>query len=243
MTHLVAGYPTLSDSEEYAITMAESGVNILEIQIPFSDPIADGPVIAEANIEALKNGATTQKCFDMIGRLNDKLDTPIVIMTYFNVVFRFGMEKFCKLALASGVASLIIPDYPFDEEKGNGLIAMCAKYHLNFVPVVSPNIKQDRLKSVLQHGSGFVYCVARKGTTGSKTIIGKDTADYLKRVRKLTKLPIGVGFGLSEKSQMNALEPYADIGIMGTALIKQYQNKSLSQGIKSIKQFLSTFNS
>ncbi|MBU0577011.1 tryptophan synthase subunit alpha [Patescibacteria group bacterium] len=238
MTHLVAGYPSLKASEELALVMSKAGADILEIQIPFSDPIADGHVIAEANAKALQQGVKVSDCLKMIGRLSKKVSTPIFIMTYFNVVFHFGVDKFCKLASEKNVQGLIIPDYPFDEEESNGLIASCKNHSLSFVPVLAPNTRPDRMREVLKQGSGFVYCVARVGTTGSKTTIDKKTIQYLKNVRKLSNIPVAVGFGLSEKVQMKAIEPYADIAVIGTALIKQYKDRPLQKGKKAVREFL-----
>ena len=238
MTHIIAGYPSLNTSEQLAMTMTKNGADILEIQIPFSDPIADGPIIAQANDEALKHGVSVVDCLEMIGRLVKKTNIPIVIMTYFNIVFHFGADRFCKLASEKGVQGLIIPDYPFDEELDNNLIANCKKYNLNFIPVVAPTTRQERLKQVIKKGSGFIYCVARAGTTGQKTEIHSDILQYLNNVRKITDLPIAVGFGLSEKAQIKALEPYADITVIGSALIKQYQNKPLNKGKQAVEKFL-----
>lgn len=224
MTHLVAGYPSLAESEKIALALARSGAALLEIQFPFSDPVADGPVIAAANATALKNGVTVKNCFAMVRRVAARAGAPVLIMTYFNIVFAAGAELFCRRARAAGAAGLIVPDYPCDEESSNHLIRYCKKYRLDFIPVIAPNTRPDRLKTVLRHGSGFVYCVARRGTTGKKTAIDPSIAHYLKRVRLLTRLPLAVGFGLSEKAQLTALQPHADIAVIGTALMAHYDD-------------------
>lgn len=238
MTHLIAGYPSLDMSEQLAIKMSESGASILEIQIPFSDPIADGPIIARANVEALANGVKVSECIQMIKRLAKKISTPIVIMTYFNIVFKFGIEEFCKQASKGGARGIIIPDYPFDEEVDNGLISACKKHDLSFIPVIAPTTKAKRLREILKNGSGFIYCVARSGTTGNKTKIDQNVSEYLESVRKESDLPIAVGFGISSKDQIDALRPYANIAVIGSALVRAYQNKTKYNGLKNVEEYL-----
>ena len=234
MSHLVAGYPTIADSEKLAITMSQTGMDILEIQIPFSDPIADGPIIAKANKQALKQGVCVMDCFKMIKRLTKKISTPIVIMTYYNIAFHFGVDQFCKMMRKVGCYGLIIPDYPFDEESDNYLIKSCKKYNLKFVPIIAPTTRFNRLSNILKQGTGFVYAIARTGTTGKKTIINKKTIHYLNKVHQLSNLPVAVGFGLSDKKQIKNLRSYADIVVIGSAIIKKYNNT----GLKGVKQLL-----
>ncbi len=237
MAHIVAGYPSLEDSKGIAETLLES-VEILEVQIPFSDPIADGPVIAGANAEALEKGVTVNESLEMIGQLAAGTDKPILIMTYFNIIHHYGVQAFCKKAKTLGVQGLIVPDYPFDEDTGNGLLTAAKENDLALIQVMAPTTKPERMKAVAEHGSGFIYCMARVGITGNKTEIGEDTAAYLKQVREQTDLPLAVGFGLSEKAQLEAIKPYADIAVIGSALIRNYQGKSLPEAQDSIRTFL-----
>lgn len=238
MTHIVAGYPNLETSEQIAQVLLEAGSDILEIQIPFSDPIADGPVIAKANDDAIKAGAKVEDCLEMIGRVAASTDKSVLIMSYFNIVLHYGVEAFCKKAKEKGVQGLIIPDFPIDEEAGDHLMEMSRQHGLYLVPVVAPNSRDDRMKQVLKDAQGFVYCMARTGITGKTTTIDPSTLDYLKRVRSHTDLPIAVGFGISQKEQLKALEPHADIAVIGSALIRQYQEKSSEEAVKAVQEFL-----
>ncbi len=224
MMHIVAGYPTLGASEAIARQILKSGADFLEIQIPFSDPIADGPLIASANEAALKAGMTVQKSLELIGRVARFTDKPIFIMTYFNIIYRYGVAAFCKIACQLGVAGLIVPDFPFDEEPGNQLLRHCRQNELDFVPVIALNTCTNRLEQILKIPSPFIYCVARAGTTGGKTVVSAELISYLQRVRHVSDKSLMVGFGLSKKSQIVTLEPYADIVVIGSALMREYGN-------------------
>lgn len=241
--HIVAGYPNLADSELIAQKILDTGADILEVQIPFSDPVADGPVIASANEAALLNGATVEKSLDMIQRIVDSTEKPILIMTYFNVVLHYGVEAFCKKALAIGAQGLIVPDYPLDEEAGNSLLKYSRDNHLVLIQVIASTTRDDRMKTITERANGFVYCMARTGITGSKTRVDKNTTDYLVNVRKHASIPIAVGFGLSDRAQIEALKSYADIMVVGSALIKVYANKLLSEGLSAVDAFMAELTS
>ena len=238
MFHTVAGYPDMESSAQIAKTILDSGADILEIQIPFSDPVADGPVIANANEVALERGARVEDCLEMIKDLASISEVPILIMTYFNIVHKYGIESFTRMARDIGVQGLIVPDYPFDEEGDNHLLKHCKQNDLAFIQVMASTTRTARQKDIIANASGFVYCMARTGTTGEKTIIGQDTISYLQAVKAGCHLPMAVGFGLSERTQVLALEPYADIMVVGSALIQEYANKPLSQGLQAIHQFI-----
>ncbi len=237
MTHIVAGYPSMKECEEIAINMAKMEVSFIEIQMPFSDPIADGATIMKANEKVLSNGVTTEDCFKLIQRLNKKIKTPIIIMTYFNIPFRYGLEKFCKKAKECGVYGLIIPDIPIDEEKYENYLSKCKKYKLNAIQVISPLTPERRLKQISKNASGFVYCVSLFGTTGSRYQISPDIAEYIKKVKKHIKLPLALGFGISNRKQVTEALKYADIAVIGSKIINILNS---NKGLKTtaIKKFL-----
>lgn len=219
MTHVVAGYPSMKECEEIVIAMAESGVSFIEIQIPFSDPIADGPTIMQANEKSLLNGTTPEDCFKLIKRLKQKISTPILIMTYFNIPFCYGLEKFCKKAKEAKVYGLIIPDIPIDEEKHENYIGYCKKYNLHAIQIISPITPERRLKKISKVASGFVYCVATLGTTGERSKLNPELSSYLNNVKKYIKLPLALGFGISNKEQVKAALKHADIAVIGSKII------------------------
>ena len=187
MTHIVAGYPSLAESKLLAETMIESGVSYIEIQIPFSDPIADGKTIMDANKKALENGITPDDAFKLMQDLRNKAEekgVKFLFMSYYNILFKYGLERFCKKAASIGCYGLIIPDIPIDEESHENYLAICKQYSLHAIQVVSPITTDCRLKKLAKHASGFVYCVATTGTTGERAEMSKNLANYLGKVRK-----------------------------------------------------------
>ncbi len=243
MMHTVAGYPDMKSSAEIASTILDAGADILEIQIPFSDPVADGPVIAAANEIALRGGATVEDCLDLIKDVTDSTDKPILIMTYFNIVHHYGVEKFTQKAREIDVQGLIVPDYPFDEDGGNGLIEHCHKNDLALIQVMASTTRPERRADIIEHASGLVYCMARTGTTGEKTVISSETKTYLESVKRVCPLPLAVGFGLSDREQVQALKPHADIMVVGSALIKEYADKPLDEGLQAVRNFMRNLTS
>lgn len=232
MTHIVGGYPNMKECERIARTMCEAGVSFLEIQIPFSDPIADGSTIMAANQKALENGTTVEDCFELMKRLRKHTDTSLLFMTYYNIPYRYGLEKFCKKAKQLGCYGLIIPDIPIDEESHEHYIKTCKKHNLHPIQVISPITPERRLKTIAKHASGMVYCVSRYGTTGAETKLNPDLKKYLTKVRKHIKIPLALGFGISNKQQVEEAQKYADIVVIGSKMINLYDEG------KSVKAFL-----
>ncbi len=220
MTHIVGGYPDMKSCEELVLEMDEAGVSFVEIQIPFSDPIADGPTIMQANQAALENRTTPEDCFQLMKALQKKVSTPLLFMTYYNIVHHYGVDEFCKRAAEAGAYGLIVPDIPLDEEPYDHFLEYCKKYQLHVIQVISPITPDRRLKKIAEVASGFVYCVARKGTTGVQTDVSDTLGDYLENVRKFISLPLAVGFGISSKEQVEQVLEHADIAVMGSKVIK-----------------------
>lgn len=237
MTHIVAGYPNIQESEKLILAMQKAGASYIEIQIPFSDPIADGPTIMKAGEISLKNGMTTRKAFQMLGRLKSKVKVSLLIMTYFNIAFNYGLEKFCKDAKQAGVYGLIIPDIPIDEEKCENYIGLCKKYGLHPIQVISPITPERRLKAISKVASGFIYCISTYGTTGERKGLDHGLEKYLKRVKRQIKLPLAVGFGISSKEQAKLVAEKADIVVIGSKVINLY-NATKKEKIKTIQEFL-----
>ena len=238
MTHIVGGYPNMEECEKIAISMAETGVSYLEIQIPFSDPIADGKTILSANMEALDKGVTVDDCFALLRRLKKKIDIPVLFMTYYNIPFHYGVEKFCKKAKEVGCYGFIIPDMPFDEEKNDHYLELCEKYDLNAIQVISQITPIDRSKKISKVANGFVYCVSTAGTTGERAGLNKKVVQYVRRVRKYIKIPIAIGFGVSNKEHVDFLRDKVDIIVIGSKILNIYNNSPIGKGIYHIKAFL-----
>ncbi len=234
MTHIVAGYPDLKTSMDIALTMIESGIKYLEIQIPFSDPIADGPVISEANFVSLKNGTDISDCFKLMKNIRAKTDIPLFFMTYYNIPYVYGMDKFLGKTKESGGNGVIIPDIPFDEEPHTHFLEKCNKYKIDPIFVVSPNTTDTRLKQICKISKEIIYAVSASVTTGGNISIKTELIRYISKIRSFTDCKIAVGFGITTTPQIKRLSKIADIVVVGSQIIREYNKGGLAQ----IKKFL-----
>jgi tryptophan synthase alpha chain len=233
MTHVVAGYPDLKTSEDLILTMAKNGADLIEIQIPFSDPLADGPTITTANQIALDNGVTPHQCFQLVERVRQKLDVPLLAMTYANIASNMGINYFIQKCSSCGINGLIIPDLPFNLESQDYLSA-AIRHDCLPIPVVSPGMKKERLTDILELSAGFVYATLRIGTTGAKNRINEQGFEFLNLLRKSTSLPIVAGFGISSPEMIHQLEGIADAAVVGSHII----NILNTHGLEAIGPFI-----
>lgn len=232
MTHVVAGYPDMATSEELILMMAACGVDLIEIQIPFSDPLADGPTILSANQAALENGVTPEDCFALVERLTHKVDVPLLFMTYANIPFSMGLEHFIERSRICGVSGLIIPDLPFDENPDYVETALAHRCYP--IPVVSPGTSEERLSHITEAARGFIYTTLRVGITGARKEIDQRGLSFLKALKSNTSLPIAAGFGISSPEMCNQLVGRADAAVIGSHVI----NLLNENGFDSVKKFL-----
>jgi tryptophan synthase alpha chain len=232
MTHIVAGHPDFDTSLRLVESMVAADVDLIELQIPFSEPIADGPVILRANQEALSAGSTVQRCFTFGEEVAKRFDIPFLFMSYYNVLFKHGVARFVSRMHAAGLKGAIVPDLP-PEEAGDYLKSMAAQ-QLDPIFIYSPNTTDARLTSIATHTRGFVYCVARKGVTGAETAFSDQLSSYLARARAATTLPLAVGFGVKEKKDVDFLRSKADIAVVGSETLRVLQ----SDGIQAVTPFL-----
>ncbi len=232
MTHIVIGYPSLDASYRIVKEMVEAGVDLMELQIPFSEPMADGPVILRANQEALAGGITVQDCFEFAERAAAEFPIPFLFMTYYNILFKFGVDAFSDRMTRIGVRGAIVPDLP-PEEAGDYLAAM-KRNNLSPIFIFAPNSSDERMRMIAEHGDGFIYCVARKGVTGQKTDFSLDLDASLAHYRGATKLPLAVGFGVKDKADIDFLKGKADIAVIGSQTIRIVDE----QGVGAIGDFI-----
>jgi tryptophan synthase alpha chain len=225
MTHIVMGYPSFSQSMQVVEQMVEAGVDLMELQIPFSEPMADGPVILKANQAALENGATVAGCLEFAEKAAARFDIPFLIMSYANILFKYGMEPFAARLKKINVKGAIVPDIP--PEEGREYIKTFDDAGLCPVFLFSPQTTDDRMRHVASHGRGFIYCVARKGVTGNTTQFSEDLTAYLARCRRATNLPLAVGFGVRDKSDIGFLSGKADIAVIGSETIRVVAEKGV----------------
>lgn len=237
MTHVVAGYPSLKETEKLVLQMEEVGVDIVEIQIPFSDPIADGPTIMKANDKALENNITINDALQLMQRLTNKVKIPLLFMGYYNSLFHYGVERFCKDAEKAGAQGLIIPDMPLDEESHEHFTHYCERYHLSPIRVLSPTSTDKRIAANLKIAQGFVYCTAVSGTTGARNKLDNQTQQFLVRMKQTTDISLAVGFGISQPEHIKALIGFADIAVVGSAVIQKIKQSGI-QGVKGYLESL-----
>lgn len=236
---LTAGDPSLDKTAEFILSMVDAGADLIEIGIPFSDPIAEGDVIQRANARALSAQTNLPKIFEMVRNVRMRTKIPLVFLTYLNPVFTYGYDHFFKDCSECGVDGVIIPDIPF-EEKGE-LMPFSEKYKIDIITLIAPT-SEDRIAKIAANAKGFVYCVSSMGVTGVRSEIKTDLPSILKAVRSVTNVPAAVGFGISTPSQAAAISKYSDGIIVGSAIVKiieQHQENSagpLFEYVQSMKQ-------
>lgn len=214
---LTAGDPSLAKTEEFILAMANAGADLIEIGIPFSDPIAEGEVIQRANIRALSQGVNISQIFGMVKELRKKTDIPLVFLSYLNTLYTYGYDHFFRKCSENGVDGVIIPDIPF-EEKGE-ILPFSTKYKVDIITLVAPS-SDSRIGQIAREAQGFVYCVSSKGVTGVRSEIKTDIASIISAVKQVTKVPAAVGFGISTPEQAAEISKYADGIIVGSAIVK-----------------------
>jgi tryptophan synthase alpha subunit len=247
MTHVVIGYPSLVDTIELAKTMVAAGADMVELQIPFSDPLADGPTIMRACEKSLENGTKVKDALEVMRELSKLVSVPLLFMSYYNIIFRYGVEKFIKEAKKVGCYGLIVPDMPIDEEASEHFYAYCKKYNLHAIRVISPSSTIDRLQKNAEGASGFVYFTSRLGTTGASSALDPNLVKNLERVKKYFKIPVAVGFGISKKEHIKALEGnaghnaapgFADIAVVGSKIIDIIDSSVKEKKLRNVSRFI-----
>jgi tryptophan synthase alpha chain len=232
MTHLVLGYPSFASNREVIGQMVAAGVDLIELQLPFSEPMADGPVILRANQESLARGTRIGQCLDFAAEITREYDLPFLFMTYYNIIFKYGQERFFHTAREIGIKGLIVPDLP--PEESNGYFELARSHGIAPIQIFSPTSTEERMRYLASHGEGFVYCVARKGVTGDRSTFDEEIDGYLARCRRATSLPLAVGFGVARPEDLRFLAGKADIAVIGTATIRLIEE----QGEQAVGSFL-----
>ncbi len=236
---ITCGYPNLETTAACVREMVKNGADLIELGIPFSDPTAEGPVIQEANLKALQGGVTTEKVFDFVKNLRQDIKIPLVFMTYANVVFGYGAEKFISTCAKIGIDGIILPDVPFEEK--NEFLPLCRKYKIDLISMIAPT-SENRIAKISSEAEGFLYIVSSLGVTGTRTEITTDLAPMIKIVRENTKIPCAIGFGISNPEQAKNMSKLADGVIVGSAIINiisKYGEKAapyVGEFVKNMKE-------
>ena len=231
MAHVVLGYPSIEETFELVRTIVEAGVDLMELQIPFSEPIADGPVILQANQAALADGVRVDDCFRLARKITDAFDIPFLFMTYYNVVFKRGEERFFAETREAGIRGAIVPDIP--PEEGESFMAAATANNIDPIFILAPTSPSERINYLARFGRGFFYCVARKGVTGAKTDFSSELDEFLDRCRGATQLPLALGFGVSSREDVQFLRGKVEIAVVGSQAIRLLN----TNGTKAVGDF------
>ncbi len=222
--YVCAGDPNLGTTEEIIIAMAEHGADVIEVGVPFSDPMADGPSIQHACQRAIDAGVTLSKIFEMIKRIREKTDVPIVLFSYYNILFNGGFEKNVKTAKEIGIDGILVVDVPFEEYDEIEPVLNDNDIHL--IRLVAPTTDGKRLEKILKDAAGFVYCITVKGVTGTRTELPMDLKDRLTKIKKLSPAPIVAGFGISSGEMAKPIAKHCDGIVVGSAFVNRIANSS-----------------
>jgi tryptophan synthase alpha chain len=237
IAYVTVGYPTIEATLKVVPLLAENGCDIIELGIPFSDPLADGVTIQKSSFHALQNGVTPQLCLELAGQLSQKVDIPLVFMTYYNPVLKYGLDKFSTACADTGISGIIIPDLPPDE--GSDLEAISQGQGVDLIYLLAPTSTGERIRLAAERSRGFIYLVSVTGVTGARDRVPADLAAFVTRVRKLATQPLCVGFGISTPEQAGQIAQIADGVIIGSRIIqlmeKEEDFNSLAELVRGLR--------
>ena len=234
---ITAGYPDISTTEKFIFLLERSGADLIELGVPFSDPMADGPVIQAASEHALRKGTTLKKILDLVKRVRKKTELPILLMGYYNPFFTFGLEKFADEAKKAGVDGVLVVDLP--PEEAGALKAETDRTGLDLIFLLAPTSDATRIKRIAKNASGFIYYVSLTGVTGVRSQLDQDIRNQVVQIKKQSNLPVGIGFGISTPEQAKRVAHWADAVVVGSAIIKIIETSTTPEAsIKNVGQFV-----
>jgi len=237
VVYLTAGDPDLPTTREIALAAIDAGADVLELGVPFSDPLADGPVIQRASERAVKNGTTLSDVLSLAAELrSQRPDAGLVIFSYFNPVLRFGLERFCAAAIEAGVDGVLITDMIVEE--ADEYLELLHRHQLAPVFLAAPTSPDERLQRIAQASQGFVYAISRTGITGTQQTLASDAEQLVKRLRRYTDLPIAVGFGISNAEHFATVGEFADAAVIGSAIVALIEQSTSQEAPNSIARFI-----
>lgn len=233
---ITAGYPDPARTVEFMHALVAGGADVIELGVPFSDPMADGPVIQRASERALAGGTTLSKVLRMLPEWRRRVQAPIVLFTYYNPILQYGLEKFAHEAGEAGADGVLALD--LSPEESASYIETMRKWNLDTVFLAAPTSTDERLQRVANASTGFLYLIARAGVTGERNQISESTWPLVERVRKITQLPLAVGFGLSTPEQIRAVEELADAAVVGSAIVRRIEEHFSTEGAAAIERYV-----
>jgi tryptophan synthase alpha chain len=233
--YLMAGSPSLDDTKRFIQELEEAGADIIELGVPFSDPLADGPAIQKASEDAISRGVSLRSVIQLVKDIRQYSAIPLILMTYYNPVFRYGLEAFARDASAAGVNGIIVPDLIPDEAKE--FMSSAKKYHIDTIFLLAPTSTEERINKVVKASSGFIYYVSVTGITGAQLLVDNTMKDTLSMIKSVSGKPVCVGFGISTPDEASAVSKLADGVIVGSAIVKLIQQgKDIRPFVKSLRQ-------
>lgn len=236
MTHVVCGYPSFDENWQELEIMQAAGVDLVELQFPFSEPSADGPLFVKANQTAIDSGVNVDDCFAFMQKVTTHFSFKVVMMGYYNTVFKTGHKAFLQRLKDAGGDAFILPDLPVEE--ASELHNIANELDLSPIILMTPTSSDERLRQLAAAADGFIYAVARKGVTGSNTDMNAEVADFIQRCRAHTELPLAIGFGVSTKKDIDFISQHADIAVIGTAALKAWEENKEAGLMAFFKQLL-----
>ncbi|MDA0988726.1 MAG: tryptophan synthase subunit alpha [Chloroflexi bacterium] len=235
--YLTVGFPSVKDTLSLVPALIDGGADVIELGVPFSDPLADGPTIQRASFHALAQGVNLGTCLQVCKQLRDiGITVPLVLMGYYNPIFSYGLERFAMDAQDSGVDGIIVPDLPFEE--ADPLQTTCRQHGIHLIPLLAPTSTDARIAQSCEKAGGFVYCVSLTGVTGTREELPPGVPAFIERVRKHTDLPIAIGFGISQRHHVESLTPLAQAAIVGSALIEVIEKTNDGLREEAVKDFI-----
>ena len=222
VAYITCGDPDLATTKDVVLAAANAGADVIELGVPFSDPVADGPVIQRASERALRHGTRLEQVLQLAREIRNRTNVGLIVFSYLNPILKFGLARFCAAAEAAGIDGALVTDLPV-EEAGEYLRLMRSR-GLATVFLAAPTSPNERLKQIVQASTGFVYAISRTGVTGARSDLAEDTQTLVARIRRFTELPIAVGFGISTPEQFAAVGNYADAAVVGSALMQAIEN-------------------
>jgi tryptophan synthase alpha chain len=236
IAYITVGYPDIKDTPGIVLALAENGCDIIELGIPFSDPLADGATIQKSSYQALQRGTTPRACLEVAAEIRQKLSKPLVFMTYYNPVLNFGLEAFCRSCTMAGINGLIVPD--LTPEEGGDLETITQEHGLDLIYLLAPNSTEERMAVIAERSKGFIYLVSLTGVTGARDSLPPELEDFVKRVRTKSDQPLCVGFGVSTAEQAKRVASIADGVIVGSRLIQLLEEDATLASLKSFTSSL-----
>jgi tryptophan synthase alpha chain len=236
VAYLTCGDPDIATTKDVVLAAADAGADVIELGVPFSDPVADGPVIQAASQRALEHGTRLEDVLQLAREVRAQSDVGLIVFSYLNPILRFGLTRFCAAAQDAGVDGALVTDLPVEE--ADEYIRCMRQRNLATIFLAAPTSPNERLKKIAEASTGFVYAVSRTGVTGARNELSGDAGDLVRRIRKFTKLPVAVGFGVSTPEQFAAVGEFADAAVVGSAIVKTIESAGREGAARSVGDFV-----